>query len=281
MSAFLTTSNQVGHHLLSGAEWQVLVDIEALSGDVTCHLVGETLELAKADAVLVLEVHLFGQVHGQLDGVAVVACHEEGVGGSHFAENVTHSVIVASVGVLEGVPDGRLLAVLGRKLALFVHVGAADELDAQVEVEGLRGLDLHGNHVCHALQVALVAVHNNNSVGLIKLVSHLLSKRLNCVLYECLLSVNIEKTVAFVGDLTKTSDPAREPGKVAVVFGAHAAECMTDLLDQDCALGVIKVEQVAACVASNIAHASRLAFREGTDELIKILFGVVCDADFG
>ena len=56
---------------------------------------------------------------------------------------------------------------------------------------------------------------------------------------------------------------------------------MADLLDQRCALGVVEVEQVAACVASDVAHTNRLAFREGTDELLKILLRVLGDADFG
>lgn len=84
-----------------------------------------------------------------------------------------------------------------------------------------------------------------------------------------------------MGDLSETSNSARESRKVAIVFGTHAAKCMADLLNQDCALGLIKVEQVAARVASDVAHSYRLTFGEGTDQLVKILFGVVCDANFG
>ena len=63
-----------------------------------------------------------------------------------------------------------------RELPLLVHVGASDELDAQVVVGFLAGAHLHRDHILHALEVALVAVHDNDFIISIQFVGHLLAK---------------------------------------------------------------------------------------------------------
>ena len=76
---------------------------------------------------------------------------------------------------------------------------------------------------------------------------------------------------------------AREQVKVAVVIVRQAGESGADLLlKSGASLCSVEVEQVAIPVASNISHFIRVAVASGDSghKLLKVLFRVLCDADF-
>lgn len=128
----LAAAYQVGHDLLSRAKGHVLINLEALRRNFGGDLVRESLELSEDDTIVVLELHLLSQLHTLLAGLVVVRRHKEHVLLAHVADDVLHVIIVARVGLLDGVPHWGLNASLCGKLALLIHVGATDQLDAKV-----------------------------------------------------------------------------------------------------------------------------------------------------
>mmetsp|Transcript_28725 Transcript_28725/g.43387 ORF Transcript_28725/g.43387 Transcript_28725/m.43387 type:complete len:282 (-) Transcript_28725:424-1269(-) len=101
--------------------------------------------------------------------------------------------------MIQGIPDGGLVAEFLRKSTLFVHVSSADELHAEVVAENLGGSDLHLEDTCGLFKVALVTVHNNTLVTTVEPVSQLLTPGNNRVLHVALLSVHVQQTVALIG----------------------------------------------------------------------------------
>lgn len=76
--AFLTSTDEVGHDLVSGSEGQILVNAVALSRQGPSDLVTESLELTEANTFSVFEVSLVEQVFGEVDGILVVGSYEQG-----------------------------------------------------------------------------------------------------------------------------------------------------------------------------------------------------------
>ena len=179
--------------------------------------------MAKNDAVVALEVELFGEAHAAVARLVVVRGDEEHVLLGHVADDVLHRVVVAGMSVLDAVPDWGLKAILGGEGPLLIHIGATDQLDAEVEAEGGAGAHFHGDEGPHALQVALIAVHNDHLVLLVELVCHLLAKRLNCSLNERLLGVDIKLAIAVRRDLTQLVDTLGELVEVGEVSGGEVA----------------------------------------------------------
>ena len=99
------------------------------------------------------------------------------------------------------IPDWRVLVLISSQASLLHHVGSANELDAHVEVQVLARADLHRDDLLHALQVALVAIHDRHTVVNVQVVGHLLSERLDSCLNKSLFSVHIKLTVATVSYL--------------------------------------------------------------------------------
>jgi len=68
------------------------------------------------------------------------------------------------------------VALLLRQSSLLIHVSATNELDSDVVAGFFGGAHLHGDSRGHALQVALITVHDNVLLSLVELVGHLLPK---------------------------------------------------------------------------------------------------------
>ena len=60
---------------------------------------------------------------------------EEGVVRLHVADDVGHALVVTVVSLIDFIPDWALFALLHSQASLLHHVGASDELDAQIVVE--------------------------------------------------------------------------------------------------------------------------------------------------
>ena len=139
------------------------------------------------------------------------------------------------------------------ELPLLVHVGPSDELDTKVEVGFLAGAYLHRDHVGHPLQVALVAVHDNDSLTFVELVGHLLAERLNRSLYETLLRIHIQVAVLLKGVSAELLDSSRKAVEVLEVLVGHASKYAPNFSGKGSA-PAINIEQVAIRIAGNIAH---------------------------
>lgn len=96
---------------------------------------------------------------------------------------------------LDGVPDGRLDTLSSSDVALFGHVGAADELDTKVETQVSRTLHFVLHDVLHALQVVLIAIHDGMTFTDVELMSKLLTEGLDRTLHERLFGVHVEQAV--------------------------------------------------------------------------------------
>jgi hypothetical protein len=81
------------------------------------------------------------------------------------------------------------------------------------------------NHLRHALQVALISVHDNVLGSNVVLVSHLLSKGLNSSLHESLFSINIEHTVAVIGKFSNGGKSSRKCFKYGQVIFIETYTC--------------------------------------------------------
>ena len=69
----------------------------------------------------------------------------------------------------------RLVASLFCKIAFLVHICPSNQLDAQIKAELFRGFDFKWDYFNHALQILLVAIHNDDFVSTIKPVGQLVS----------------------------------------------------------------------------------------------------------
>jgi hypothetical protein len=72
--------------------------------------------------------------------------------------------------------------------------------------------------VRHALQVALVSVHDDDFITLVQLVSHLLTKRFDSSLDESLFGVHIQLTVALRAVRANLEDTVTELLDVIEIF---------------------------------------------------------------
>ena len=149
-----------------------------------------------------------------------------------------HGFVVALVGVFDAVPHRRLDTLFCCQLALLIHVGAADQLDSQIEVVGVGSAHFHWDDLAHALEVALVAVHDGDVVSTVQLLSHLLAKGLNASLDEGLLGVHIEEALPFAGHLAKYLRSLSELVEVLEVSLGHSAQDGSQLLNKWRSLGV-------------------------------------------
>ncbi len=85
---------------------------------------------------------------------------------------------------------------------------------------------------------------------------HLLAERLDCILDESLLCVNIEFTVAILSELTKSPRSFRELVEVGEVLFVDVAKDLSELLGEVGALRgfTVEGEKVSVCVAGDVAH---------------------------
>ena len=85
---------------------------------------------------------------------------------------------------------------------------------------------------------------------------HLLAKRLDCILDESLLRINIELTVAILSELTKSPRSLRELVEVGVVLFVDVAKDLSELHGERGALRgfTVEGEKVSVCVAGDVAH---------------------------
>lgn len=83
-----------------------------------------------------------------------------------------------------------------------------------------------------ASSIALVAVHDDYLIVTVKLVRQLLSKRLNTVLKEGLLCIDIQSTVALVSILGEGDCPFFKAFELHKVFLGQIAELHRELLLQ-------------------------------------------------
>ncbi len=85
---------------------------------------------------------------------------------------------------------------------------------------------------------------------------HLLAKRLDCILDESLLCVNVEFTVALLSELPKSARSLSELVKVGEVLFIDVAKGLCELLGELGALRstAIEGEKVSICVAGDVAH---------------------------
>ena len=133
---------------------------------------------------------------GFLDAVKVMRGHDDYVCLLQVDERVLHAVVVAGVRVLDAVPYRTLEAALSSQLALLVHVGSSDQLKADVVPEYLCGGNLVLDNLPHSLEVALVAVHDNDLAPMVVGVGHLLPEAFDGSLHEGLLGVNVQFAVS-------------------------------------------------------------------------------------
>lgn len=190
----LASSNEVRHHLLSRTIREILVYLEVFLSKLPSNLVRESLELAKSDTMIMdvpLEDHFLCFFHT----ACVVGGDEQQAVAFQVSNYMGQAVVKALVCFLDGVPDGGLVSVLFGQSSLFVHVGASDELDAQVVSENFGASHFVLDDLGHSLGVALIAIHYDVLLVAVEDVRKLLSKGLNGGLHEGLLSVNIEKAV--------------------------------------------------------------------------------------
>lgn len=143
------------------------------------------------------------------------------------------------------------------------------------------GAHFHRDNRCHALKVALVSVHDCHIFGDVQVLSQLLGKRLDCCLNEGLFSIDIETTVALLGDLGEVQDASSELIEVGEVTLGETAELLADLSHQGAAFSSIDVEEMSIGVTSNICHFVGIAaLGQLLSELIKILSRVLVNAEF-
>ncbi len=85
---------------------------------------------------------------------------------------------------------------------------------------------------------------------------HLLAKRLDCILDKSLLCVNVELTVALLGELSKSAGSLSELVEVGEVLFIDVAKDLGELLGELGALRgfAIEGEEMSICVASDVAH---------------------------
>ena len=86
---------------------------------------------------------------------------EQLITGSHAVDNELHVLVETLMGFFDRIEHWGLEPGFFSQRALLVHVGAANHLDAEVVVELFGSFNLHRQHVGHALEIALVAVHDD------------------------------------------------------------------------------------------------------------------------
>ena len=176
LAALLATSYKIGHDLLSRPERKVFKYFELIFCESTRYLVREASQLSEPYTLIVSEAILLDQLDGFVAGRVVVRGDEKHILAVHVFNYVLHAFVVAVVGLFNVIPDWRFNSSFLGKVSLFEHVGAPNELDAEVESKDLGCLHFHWDCMCHALEVALVAVHDNDFVALVQLMCQLLAK---------------------------------------------------------------------------------------------------------
>jgi hypothetical protein len=273
LAALLATAHEVRHHLLGRSKGQILIDRKALARQLTRDLVRETSELTEAHPLEIFKATLGRQALGDVASLDVVRGHEDHVLLLHVLDDVLHAVIVTLMSAFNVIPDWGLVALLGSQSALLIHIGAADQLDAQVVIESLGGSDLHGDYGGHALSVALVAVHNDYLVAVVQPVGHLLAEALNARLNKGLLSVDVKRTVAALSQISNLVYATVVQLKFGEVVFAHGTANLSDLLVQGGALAV-QGKEVAAGVAADGGHVSGF-ITDQSAKLLEIRLGVL------
>ena len=230
LATFLTASNEVRHDLFSRSERQILEDLEALGLNRRGDLVREASELAKSDSLRLLEPSLISEFHGDVTSVLVVRCDKDHVFVLHLRQQVLQVGVVTHVGVLNGIPHWGLSTFIGCEISFFIHVGSSDQFDAEVEAKHLGSLNFHGDGVGHSLEVALIAIHDDDFLVLVELVGHLLSKRLDCCLDESLLGINIQLAISLIGSLSELSNSLVVEIKVCEICVRNVSRLSRNLL---------------------------------------------------
>ena len=139
------------------------------------------------------------------------------------------------------------------ELALFIHIGTSNKFDAQVESELLRSQDLVRDQVGHTLQVELIAVHDDGSVAAVETMGHLLAVGLYGTLDECLLRVDVKRTIFVSGVLREFDDALVVPLDLREVSLSDVAKHPLEVFLQSSGLSVDR-EQVTVRVPGHAVH---------------------------
>lgn len=169
----LTSPDQVWYNSLRGTEKKILIDSIVLHGKRVRDLVGETLELAEADT-LVLDVQARDQLHSLLDRALVVRSNHEQPILIQVLQDVLHAPIVALMCFFNSVTDWRFYSLAGGNGPLLNHVGTSDKLNADVEAHCFGTGDLVLGQLQRSLSVPLERVQNNVLFASVKDVRQLL-----------------------------------------------------------------------------------------------------------
>lgn len=161
--------------------------------------------------------------------------------------------VVALVRLLDSGPHRRGVSVRSGEVALLVHVGAADELHAKVEVEDAARVNFHRDHVLHAGQVVLEAVHDRHTLTPVHLVSQLLPEGFNSALQEALLRIDVKNTAAFVREFREVVRPAFKTLEFLEILLGQASKLLSELAFEG-AHGSVKAEEVATHIATHVFH---------------------------
>jgi len=90
--------------------------------------------------------------------------------------DVSHALVIADMSIFYRVPNWRFVVMFLSEFALLVHVGTPDEFDTQVVAKNFGSCDFMVDDLGHALEVALVPIHDDSSVTAVKFVCQLLAE---------------------------------------------------------------------------------------------------------
>ena len=80
--------------------------------------------------VVVLDAILLNKGFGFLNRFLIVRANQDHAIVIEVVQDHFHAVVIATVRVFDGVPDGRLDALLGCNRSLLVHVGSSNQFDS-------------------------------------------------------------------------------------------------------------------------------------------------------
>lgn len=235
-------------------------------------MVGEALQLAEADLVL-LDAALFDYGFRLLYRVVVVRSDQHHVIFFEVVQHVFHTEVVVGVGCLDGIANWGLHSLVGCQGSLFIHVGASDQLNAEVVAEGLRASHLVLNHLTHSLEIALEAIEDDDLVTQVVSVGGLLGERLDLILKEGLLGIDVQLAVSLICEVQNLVDTLSEVIKYLHVFlkERRLADTQSNLF-KNCfnLVGLwLQLEEVAIRESIDSIQALLVAFNLVNFELIK------------